>query len=101
MHSIWLQPQASLEGKWEDERSVNLWLESKYLSPVGADLNEAEYVCILSFGTEVGSGSDALATNKERRRKACRTDGRNKVLPTENLMASWMCYFILLESILE
>lgn len=36
-----LKPQASLEGKWQDGRSVNPWLESKYLGPVEADRNEA------------------------------------------------------------
>lgn len=33
LHSIWLKPLASLEGKWEDGKSVHLWLESKYLGP--------------------------------------------------------------------
>ena len=57
------------EGKWEDERSVNLWLESKYLSPVGADLNRLSMQ--YSLRTRGESGSDALAIFKERR-KVCR-----------------------------
>lgn len=35
LHNIWLKPLESMEGKWENRRSVNLWLESKYLGPVG------------------------------------------------------------------
>lgn len=33
--TIWIKPLASVEGKWEDGRPVDLWLESNYPDPGG------------------------------------------------------------------
>lgn len=79
LHSVWLKPQVSPEGKWEDRRSVNL-VGMKIPRPSGAVVGLS---MLLSLGTgRVGGGM--LLQVKER--KVCRTDGRNRGSPTENHM---------------